>query len=67
MEFAPVVSLEVDVLGKNVGRRYADLFEADQTATNYWRRALLRLSARKICPTTSLHHVVNYRANHLNL
>ncbi|KAF9700913.1 hypothetical protein EKO04_000441 [Ascochyta lentis] len=60
MDFVPVVPFEIDVLDIIMGQRYDVVIAADQTATDYWFRAIPQASCSRNDNTNDIRAVVRY-------
>ena len=60
MDFVPVVPFSIDVLDITMGQRYDVIIEADQTATDYWFRAIPQASCSENDNTNDIRAIVRY-------
>ncbi|KAJ4316068.1 hypothetical protein N0V94_005626 [Neodidymelliopsis sp. IMI 364377] len=63
MDFVPVVPFQVDVLDITMGQRYDVIIEANQTATDYWLRAIPQASCSENDNTNDIRAVVRYSSS----
>lgn len=60
MDFVPIVPFSIDVLDITMGQRYDVVIEADQTATDYWFRAIPQASCSENSNTNDIRAIVRY-------